>query len=258
MGSASHLTGLRNFKPTTRTGLCPAFAVKFVDCPVSWRALGILQSCRPKRNCESRRREALRQKGSVPVSLSWLILALAALGLLTAEACASPPSAEFPLPRARPALKSDQPLKSAAHSAPLKGAAEPTLRAVPSRPLAALEASRPTPLHAMSVAPRAARAVAPLAMAATANTSPLDLAAVKQVIDLAHKGRPDEATNIAGTISDPLARKLAEWVILRSDNTNPSFTRYAAFVTANPGWPHAAFGTGARSADRSVREMPGG
>ena len=168
--------------------------------------------------------------------------------------------AKFPLPRARPALKSDKPLKSAAHSAPRKGAAEPMLRAVPSRPLAAhasipsagvrgyeapegarrsaaLEASRPTPLHALSVAPRAARPDAPLAMAATANTSPLDLAAVKQVIDLAHKGRPDEATDIAGTISDPLARKLAEWVILRSDDADLDFPRYAAFIAANPSWP---------------------
>ena len=41
------------------------------------------------------------------------------------------------------------------------------------------------------------------------------------------------------TIADPVARKLAEWVILRSDNTKPSFQRYAAFVTANPSWPHA-------------------
>ena len=45
---------------------------------------------------------------------------------------------------------------------------------------------------------------------------------------------------IENDISDPVARKLAEWIILRSDNTNPSFARYAAFVSANPGWPHAA------------------
>jgi len=185
------------------------------------------------------------------VSLARLILALAlaALGLLTADAGASPPSAKFPLPRARPALKSDKPAQSVAHSAPLKGAAGPVLRAVPSasirgyeapesaRRSAALEASRATPLHAMSVAPRAARPDAPLAMAATANTSPLDLAAVKQVIDLAHKGRPDEATDTAGTISDPLARKLAEWVILRSDDADLDFPRYAAFIAANPSWP---------------------
>jgi soluble lytic murein transglycosylase len=194
------------------------------------------------------------------VTATRLILAFAAVGLLTAEACASPPSAEFPLPRARPALKSDKLAKSAAHSVPLKGAAGPMLRAVPTRPLtatasipssgvlgyeaperrrssAALGPSAATPLHALSVAPPAGRPASPLVMAATSNTSPLDLAAVKQVIDLAHKGRPDEATNIAGTISDPLARKLAEWVILRSDDADLDFPRYAAFIAANPSWP---------------------
>jgi soluble lytic murein transglycosylase len=194
------------------------------------------------------------------VTATRLILAFAAVGLLTAEACASPPSAEFPLPRARPALKSDKSAKSAAHSVPLKGAAGPTLRAVPTRPLtatasipssgvlgyeaperrrssAALGPSAAMPLHALSVAPPAGRPASPLVMAATSNTSPLDLAAVKQVIDLAHKGRSDEATNIAGTISDPLARKLVEWVILRSDDTDLDFPRYAAFIAANPSWP---------------------
>ena len=189
-----------------------------------------------------------------------LILAFAAVGLLTAEAYASPPSAEFPLPRARPALKSDKSAKSAAHSVPLKGAAGPMLRAVPTRPLtatasipssgvlgyeaperrrssAALGPSAAMPLHALSVAPPAGRPAPPLVMAATSNTSPLDLAAVKQVIDLAHKGRSDEATNIAGTISDPLARKLVEWVILRSDDADLDFPRYAAFIAANPSWP---------------------
>ena len=189
-----------------------------------------------------------------------LILAFAAVGLLTAEAYASPPSAEFPLPRARPALKSDKSAKSAAHSVPLKGAAGPMLRAVPTRSLtatasipssgvlgyeaperrrssAALAPSAAMPLHALSVAPLAGRPAPPLVMAATSNTSPLDLAAVKQVIDLAHKGRSDEATNIAGTISDPLARKLAEWVILRSDDADLDFPRYAAFIAANPSWP---------------------
>ncbi len=74
-------------------------------------------------------------------------------------------------------------------------------------------------------------------MAATSNTSPLDLAAVKQAIDLAQKGRPDEATNVETTISDPLARKLVEWVILRSEDADLDFPRYAAFIAANPSWP---------------------
>ena len=69
-----------------------------------------------------------------------------------------------------------------------------------------------------------AGALAPaLAMAASADTSPLDIAAVKQAIDLAHKGRPDEATNVESTISDPVARKLVEWVILRGDEADLDF-----------------------------------
>jgi soluble lytic murein transglycosylase len=76
-----------------------------------------------------------------------------------------------------------------------------------------------------------------LALASTSNTSPLDVAAVKQAIDLVHKGRADEATSVEGTISDPVARKLVEWAILRSDNADLDFPRYAAFITANPSWP---------------------
>ena len=74
-------------------------------------------------------------------------------------------------------------------------------------------------------------------MAASATTSPLDVAAVKQAIELAHKGRPDEATNVESTISDPVARKLVEWAILRGDEADLDFPRYAAFIAANPSWP---------------------
>ena len=72
-------------------------------------------------------------------------------------------------------------------------------------------------------------------------TSPLDLAAVKQAIDLAQKGRPDEATSVEGRIYDPVARKLVEWVILRSDDADLNFPRYAAFIAANPSWPGILF-----------------
>ncbi len=75
--------------------------------------------------------------------------------------------------------------------------------------------------------------------APTAAASPADIAAVKQVIDDARKGKEADADAAEASIRDPVARKLAEWVILRSDNTKPSFARYAAFVSANPAWPHA-------------------
>jgi soluble lytic murein transglycosylase len=76
--------------------------------------------------------------------------------------------------------------------------------------------------------------------APSAPASPADIAAVKQVIEATRKGREADADAAEKSISNPAARKLAEWTILRSDNTKPSFERYAAFVTANPSWPHAS------------------
>jgi soluble lytic murein transglycosylase len=75
------------------------------------------------------------------------------------------------------------------------------------------------------------------AMAASSATSPLDIAAVKQAMDQAHHGRTDDATSTEGTISDPVARKLVEWAILRADETDADFSRYSAFIAANPSWP---------------------
>ncbi len=78
----------------------------------------------------------------------------------------------------------------------------------------------------------------PFAIASTTATSPADVEQLKQVLEAARKGRDADADAAEKAIVDPVARKLAEWMILRSDNTNPTFQRYAAFVTANPAWPH--------------------
>jgi soluble lytic murein transglycosylase len=77
----------------------------------------------------------------------------------------------------------------------------------------------------------------PLAEAPTASTPSTDVDAVKQAIHLVHTGKIDAATSAEHDISDPLARKLVEWVILRNDDNGADFARYNAFVTANPGWP---------------------
>ncbi len=42
------------------------------------------------------------------------------------------------------------------------------------------------------------------------------------------------------SIQDPLARKLVEWAILRSDGNSASFARYNAFINGNPSWPGIA------------------
>ena len=65
-----------------------------------------------------------------------------------------------------------------------------------------------------------------------------DLASVKQAIEFGHRGNSNEATEIESRIEDPLARKLVEWAILRGDLNNAGFSRYRAFITANPGWPN--------------------
>jgi soluble lytic murein transglycosylase len=67
-----------------------------------------------------------------------------------------------------------------------------------------------------------------------------DLALVKDAIDLARKAKTDEATATRNRIADPAARKLVEWFILRHSETSANFSRYAAFIAANPDWPSAA------------------
>jgi len=67
-----------------------------------------------------------------------------------------------------------------------------------------------------------------------------DLALVKEAIDLARKARTDEASATRDKITDPAAQKLVEWFILRHSETTANFSRYAAFLAANPEWPSAA------------------
>jgi soluble lytic murein transglycosylase len=79
----------------------------------------------------------------------------------------------------------------------------------------------------------------PFAIAPSTSTSAADIALVKQVIDATRKGNEVVSDVALKSITDPVARKLAEWIILKSDNTKPSFQRYATFVAANPSWPHS-------------------
>jgi len=50
------------------------------------------------------------------------------------------------------------------------------------------------------------------------------------------KGKSSEATALATSIGDPVAQKLVEWALLRSES-GAGFERYAAFIRANPHWP---------------------
>ncbi len=66
-----------------------------------------------------------------------------------------------------------------------------------------------------------------------------DLATIRDAILAARRGKTDEATDIQAKITDPVGRKLVEWYLLRHSESNAPFSRYAAFVTANPDWPSA-------------------
>ncbi len=174
------------------------------------------------------------------------LTAATAVCALSAEA-APPAAKKVPLPRPRPAIQvakpAAAPAASAAQLAP-KSAPLPQKRPPANAGLSAF-AQANVGLHGALFESRAtfkplARPVSgPFAIAPTAATSDADIAAVKRVIEAARKGKEADANAAEAGISDPVARKLAEWVILRSDNTNPTFHRYAAFVEANPSWPHA-------------------
>jgi soluble lytic murein transglycosylase len=73
-----------------------------------------------------------------------------------------------------------------------------------------------------------AESLAPL----VSDVSGADIALVRKAID-SLRSSADSATQIETAISDPAARKLVEWIILRSGNGFRS-TRYRAFIAANP------------------------
>ncbi len=161
------------------------------------------------------------------------ILIFAAASAIASAAYASPRSVSIPLPRPRPFIKSERTAKAQENKA--------AARAITTTPVSLSRETPSSPAVLIPTPPSPTARPAPaFAMAASSMTSPLDLAAVKQAIDLVHRGQPSSATNVESTISDPVARKLVEWVILRSDDGDLDFSRYAAFIAANPSWPGIA------------------
>jgi soluble lytic murein transglycosylase len=168
-----------------------------------------------------------------------LVAATLGLGLVMAHAEAAWPSEPIPLPRERPASKTAKPEQAPRSKA---GAQQPPASRTGPLSLApdtetANTLSVPPAVQPPASARAAPRIDVPFATATTTATSPIDLSAVKQAIDLVRKNRQDEAATIASSITDPLARKLVEWVILRSEDGSSDFSRYNAFINANPSWP---------------------
>jgi soluble lytic murein transglycosylase len=181
-----------------------------------------------------------RRGKSLSKSLALVLAAAGALGAQSAMASNLAAPKKVPLPKPRPAIQAaKQPSAPIARNVPL-----PQSHPAPAAGLSAF-AQANVGLRGSLFASRAtfkpmARPVSgPFSVGPTAATSAADIEAVKSVIEAARKGKEADAAAAAKSIGDPVARKLAEWAILRSDNTNPAFARYAAFVNTNPSWPHS-------------------
>ncbi len=147
----------------------------------------------------------------------------------TAPAATTPAAA----PKAAPTASGSPP--KAAPAPAVTATVKPTAPA-PARPAAAPILAPATRQHA---APR--KPVIPAAVAATSSTSQADKDTLESVIELVRKRKAGDATNAAAGISDPVARKLAEWIILRSEDNGATVERYRAFLSANPSWPSQTF-----------------
>ena len=67
-------------------------------------------------------------------------------------------------------------------------------------------------------------------------SDPATLATIKTAIALARKGEVAQASDVKESMSDPIARNVVEWAILRGKEVD--FQRYVAFISDNPGWPN--------------------
>ena len=170
-------------------------------------------------------------------------LALAAALAIPAEA-----APKVPLPKPRPIARNSVVATAAPNATayvPATSAAAPKAadKNGLSTPLQTAHAPSAAPLgpplRAPSVATR--KPITPAAVAATSTTSQADKDALENVIELLRKRKADEATQAEATISDPVARKLAEWLILRSESNNVTVERYRAFLASNPSWPSQTF-----------------
>jgi soluble lytic murein transglycosylase len=192
---------------------------------------------RRKRNAVTRsvRAAALRSTAIA----STLALALGSYAL------AKEPAAKHkvPLPKPRPIARNAVP-KSTEKTAD-KGAKTTSRSTAPAASATSTAPSTtiaPATRQHAALPPVAARKpVTPAAVATTSSTSSDDKQALENVIELVRKHKPADATQAEAAISDPLARKLAEWIVLRSEDNGASVERYRAFMAANPSWPSQTF-----------------
>jgi soluble lytic murein transglycosylase len=141
---------------------------------------------------------------------------------------------KIPLPKPRPIARNVGPRPVTASP---READKPV--AIAPAATGALPPATPATRQRAALPPR--KPTLPAAVAATQSTPKADMDALENVIELIRKHKPDDATQTEAAITDPVARKLAEWIILRSDDNGASVERYRAFLSANPSWPSQTF-----------------
>jgi soluble lytic murein transglycosylase len=175
-----------------------------------------------------------------------------AMGLSAWTAGASEKS-KIPLPKPRPIARNVVPKsaeksaeksaqKGAEKSADKNAAGKTAAKPAPAANTAASPAIAPATRHHAALPPPAARKPqTPAAVASTSSTSQADKDTLENVMELVRKHKPLDAAQVQSAISDPVAKKLAEWIILRSDDNGAPVERYRAFISSNPSWPSQTF-----------------
>jgi soluble lytic murein transglycosylase len=146
---------------------------------------------------------------------------------------------KVPLPKPRPIARHVAP--NTAATAAKNTAFEPKTAARDTAAAPAAAVLTPATRQHAALPPPARKPSTPAAVAATSSTSRADTDALENVIELVRKHQPADATQAEAAISDPVAQKLAEWIVLRSNDNGASVERYRAFIAANPSWPSQGF-----------------
>ena len=160
------------------------------------------------------------------------VAALASSGAAALDTLAKPPHKPdaaavarhiIPLPRPRPRL-------TAAHQ-------EPVTAQRHQEPVPVAQRREPLPTGSVHASLDAAEAPSEPLAPPPVTASAADLATAHDALALARRSKTSDATDLEQRISDPLARKIVEWAILRGDDNTANFSRYQAFLAANPNWP---------------------
>lgn len=164
-----------------------------------------------------------------PIAVA-LVFALMSSGLTAVQA-----SAATPLPKPHP-----RKAKQMATAVPLperRTGSVPAPAPSPRNPVAAPVTLTPPPAARPARPAQGAR----LAIAATRETPQADVAVLGEVVKQLKAESTQVATATAAGLRDPLALKVAEWLILRSTDNGAPAERYLAFIAANPAWPSVNF-----------------